>query len=64
MAAWIEVSVPYIGMVSAIVALAVGQIVTKMAFSNGSSFYVLSVYSNALATLVLFPSAYFYHRYI
>ncbi|KAL8518971.1 hypothetical protein ACS0TY_010067 [Phlomoides rotata] len=59
---WIQGSLPYIGMVSAVVALAVNQIISKMAISSGSSFYMLSVYSNALATLILFPTAYLFHR--
>lgn len=60
---WIERSLPYAGMVSAVVALAINQITSKMAMSNGTSFYILSVYSNALAALLLFPTAYLFHRY-
>ncbi|KAL6562614.1 hypothetical protein OROGR_003621 [Orobanche gracilis] len=37
-------------MVSAVVALAINQIVSKIAMSKGTSFYILSVYSNGLAT--------------
>lgn len=60
---WIQSSLPYAGMVSAVVALAINQITSKMAMSNGTSFYILSVYSNALAALLLFPTAYLFHRY-
>ncbi|XP_057774638.1 WAT1-related protein At3g28050-like isoform X1 [Salvia miltiorrhiza] len=59
---WIRRSTPYAGMVSAVVALAINQITSKMAMSNGTSFYILSVYSNALAALFLFPTAYLFHR--
>lgn len=61
-AAWVRRSLPYAGMVSAVVALAVNQITSKMAMSSGTSFYILSVYSNALAALLLFPTAYLFHR--
>lgn len=62
-AAWFQRSLPYAGMVSAVVALAVNQITSKLAMSSGTSFYILSVYSNALAALLLFPTAYLFHRY-
>lgn len=60
--AWIWRSLPYAGMTLAIVALAINQITSKMAMSNGTSFYILSVYSNAVAALFLFPTAYLFHR--
>ncbi|GER54837.1 nodulin MtN21 /EamA-like transporter family protein [Striga asiatica] len=59
---WIGSSLPAVGMVSAVVALAVNQIIGKMAMSKGTSFYILSVYSNGLATLFLFPTAFLFHR--
>lgn len=59
---WIQSSLPFIGMTTAIVALAINSITSKMAMSEGTSFYLLSVYSNGLATLILFPTAYFLHR--
>ncbi|KAL1550894.1 WAT1-related protein-like protein isoform X1 [Salvia divinorum] len=59
---WIRTSLPYAGMVSAVVAIAISQITGKMAMSSGTSFYILSVYSNALAALLLFPTAYLFHR--
>ncbi|KZV15753.1 hypothetical protein F511_29313 [Dorcoceras hygrometricum] len=49
-------------MVAAMTALAGNMIVSKMAMSNGASFYIISVYSNGLATLVLFPTAFFFLR--
>ncbi|KAI3467492.1 hypothetical protein Pfo_024155 [Paulownia fortunei] len=58
----IESSLPVIGMVSAVVALAINMIISKMAMSKGTSFYILSVYSNGLATLILFPTAFLFHR--
>ncbi|GFP96249.1 wat1-related protein at3g28050 [Phtheirospermum japonicum] len=59
---WIESSLPVLGMVSAVVALAVNQIISKMVMSKGTSFYILSVYSNGLATLIVFPTAFLFHR--
>ncbi|KAL6571793.1 hypothetical protein OROHE_002662 [Orobanche hederae] len=59
---WVESSLPVLGMVSAVVALAINQIVSKIAMSKGTSFYILSVYSNGLATLILFPTAFLFHR--
>ncbi|KAL2559685.1 WAT1-related protein [Forsythia ovata] len=60
--AWMESSVPFLGMVLAVTALATNMIISKMAMSTGTSFFILSVYSNALATLILFPCAFFFHR--
>ncbi|KAL0385581.1 UNVERIFIED_CONTAM: WAT1-related protein [Sesamum radiatum] len=59
---WIQSSLPFIGMVSAIVALATSIIISKMAMSKGVSFYILSLYSNGVATLILFPTAFLLHR--
>ncbi|KAI3467493.1 hypothetical protein Pfo_024156 [Paulownia fortunei] len=59
---WIQSSLPFIGMVTAVVALATNVIISKMAMSKGTSFYVLCVYSNGLATLILFPTAFCFHR--
>ncbi|XP_073141126.1 WAT1-related protein At3g28050-like [Henckelia pumila] len=59
---WIETSLPFIGMISAVSALAINMIISKMAMSKGTSFYSLSVYSNGLATLILFPTAFVFHR--
>ncbi|XP_011086524.1 WAT1-related protein At3g28050 [Sesamum indicum] len=58
---WIQSSLPFIGMVSAVVALAINMIISKMAMSKGISFYILSVYSNGFATLILFPTAFLFH---
>ncbi|KAK4429861.1 WAT1-related protein [Sesamum alatum] len=59
---WTESSLPFVGMVLAVTALATNMIVSKMAMSNGTSFFILSVYSNALATLILFPCGFLFHR--
>lgn len=59
---WIESSLPVLGMVSAVVALAVNMIISKMAMSKGVSYYTLCVYSNGIATLILFPTAFIFHR--
>ncbi|PIN09879.1 Permease of the drug/metabolite transporter (DMT) superfamily [Handroanthus impetiginosus] len=59
---WIQSSLPFVGMVSAVVALAINMIISKMAMSKGTSFYILSVYSNGLATLVVFPTAFLFYR--
>ncbi|EYU29712.1 hypothetical protein MIMGU_mgv11b0165802mg, partial [Erythranthe guttata] len=59
---WIQSSLPFVGMTSAVVALAVNMIISKMAMSEGTSFYILSVYSNGFATLILFPTAFLFHR--
>ncbi|PIN09882.1 Permease of the drug/metabolite transporter (DMT) superfamily [Handroanthus impetiginosus] len=59
---WIESSLPFMGMVLAVTALATNMIISKMAMSNGTSFFVLSVYSNVLATLILFPCGFLFHR--
>ncbi|XP_073148390.1 WAT1-related protein At3g28050-like [Henckelia pumila] len=53
---------PFVGMVVAMTALATNLIVSKMAMSKGASFYILSVYSNGLATLVLLPTAFIFRR--
>ncbi|KAL0305043.1 UNVERIFIED_CONTAM: WAT1-related protein [Sesamum angustifolium] len=58
---WIQSSLPFVGMVSAVVALAINMIISKMAMSKGISFYILSVYSNGFATLILFPTAFLFH---
>ncbi|KAL0357954.1 UNVERIFIED_CONTAM: WAT1-related protein [Sesamum calycinum] len=47
---WMESSLPFMGMVLAVTALATNMIISKMAMNNGTSFFILSVYSNALAT--------------
>ncbi|XP_051145877.1 WAT1-related protein At5g40240-like isoform X2 [Andrographis paniculata] len=54
--------IPFVGMVLAVTALAVNTIVSKVAMSSGTSFFILSVYSNALATLILFPCGFLFHR--
>ncbi|KAK4429862.1 WAT1-related protein [Sesamum alatum] len=59
---WIQSSLPFMGMVSAVVALATSMIISKMAMSKGISFYILSLYSNGVATLILFPTAFLLHR--
>lgn len=57
-----ESSLPFMGMVLAVTALATNMIISKMAMNNGTSFFILSVYSNALATLILFPCGFLFHR--
>ncbi|XP_022891530.1 WAT1-related protein At5g40240-like [Olea europaea var. sylvestris] len=57
-----ESSLPFMAMVLAVTALATGMIISKMAMSTGTSFFILSFYSNALATLILFPCGFFFHR--
>ncbi|KAL0336178.1 UNVERIFIED_CONTAM: hypothetical protein Sradi_4829700 [Sesamum radiatum] len=59
---WIQSSLPFMGMVSSIVAFATSTIISKMAMSKGLSFYILTLYSNGLATLILFPTAFLMHR--
>ncbi|KAK4402820.1 WAT1-related protein [Sesamum angolense] len=59
---WIQSSLPFMGMVSSIVAFATSTIISKMAMSKGVSFYILTLYSNGLATLILFPTAFLIHR--
>ncbi|KAL6547255.1 hypothetical protein OROMI_022976 [Orobanche minor] len=59
---WIESSLPLMGMLLAVTSLATNMIISKMAMSNGTSNFILSVYSNALATLILFPSGFLFHR--
>ncbi|KAL8518973.1 hypothetical protein ACS0TY_010068 [Phlomoides rotata] len=60
---WIQGSLPYIGMTSAVVSLAVNQILSKMAISSGTSIYILSVYANGIATLILIPCAFLPHSH-
>lgn len=57
-------SLPFVAMVLAVTALPINMIISKMAMSNGTSFFILSVYSNALATLVLFPCAFLFRRLV
>ncbi|CAA3030113.1 WAT1-related At3g28050 isoform X1 [Olea europaea subsp. europaea] len=59
---WLDTSLPFLGMVLAVTALATNMILSKMAMSTGTSFFILSLYSNALATLILFPCAFFFQR--
>ncbi|KAK6139248.1 hypothetical protein DH2020_027003 [Rehmannia glutinosa] len=59
---WMESSLPFMGMVLAVTSLATNMIISKMAMSNGTSNFILSVYSNALATLILFPCGFLFHR--
>ncbi|KAL2559674.1 WAT1-related protein [Forsythia ovata] len=59
---WLDTSLPFLGMVLAVTALATNMIISKMAMSSGTSFFILSLYSNALATLIVFPFAFFFHR--
>lgn len=61
---WMESSVPFVVMVLAVTALATNMIVSKLAMSSGTSFFILSVYSNALATLILFPCGFIFHRLV
>ncbi|GER54836.1 nodulin MtN21 /EamA-like transporter family protein [Striga asiatica] len=53
---------PLLGMLLAVTSLATNMIISKMAMSNGTSNFILSVYSNALATFILFPCAFLFHR--
>ncbi|GFP97234.1 wat1-related protein at3g56620 [Phtheirospermum japonicum] len=57
-----ESSLPFMGMLLAVTALATNMIIGKMAMSNGTSNFILTVYSNALATLILFPRGFLFHR--
>ncbi|XP_073295170.1 WAT1-related protein At3g28050-like [Primulina huaijiensis] len=61
--AWPILLLPFVGMVAAMTALSGNMVISKMAMSNGASFYIISVYSNALATVVLFPTAFIFHWY-
>ncbi|KAL3819203.1 hypothetical protein ACJIZ3_005108 [Penstemon smallii] len=58
---WMESSLPIMGMVLAVTALAVNMIISKIAMSNGTSFFIISVYSNALASLILFPCGFLFN---
>ncbi|XP_051146319.1 WAT1-related protein At3g28050-like [Andrographis paniculata] len=60
--AWLQSSLPVLAMVTAVIALAFNMIISKLAMSNGVSFYTLSVFSNGLAALILFPTAFLIHR--
>lgn len=53
---------PFVGMVVVILAQVSSMVVTKAALSRGIDKYVIIAYSNILATLILFPCSFFFHR--
>ncbi|XP_059316561.1 WAT1-related protein At3g28050-like isoform X1 [Lycium ferocissimum] len=56
---WKEMLMPSMGMVLAILAIVTTMIVSKLAMSKGLSSFIIVVYSNAAATLILFPACIF-----
>ncbi|CAA0833698.1 WAT1-related protein [Striga hermonthica] len=56
-----ESCLPLTGMLLAVTSLATNMIISKMAMSDATSNFILSVYSNALATFILFPCAFLFH---
>ncbi|KAI5352408.1 hypothetical protein L3X38_005299 [Prunus dulcis] len=57
-----EIILPFLGMVMAILAQAANMIVNKAAMSKGSNKYIMVVYANGLSTLILLPPALFFHH--
>ncbi|KAJ4847067.1 hypothetical protein Tsubulata_015753 [Turnera subulata] len=55
-------ALPYIGMVMAECAQVGLMIVSKVAMSDGMSSFIFVLYSNALASLILLPSSFLFHR--
>ncbi|RXH79671.1 hypothetical protein DVH24_040818 [Malus domestica] len=53
---------PYIGMVMAIMAQTGSVVVNKAAMSTGTNAYIIVVYANAVAALILLPSGLIFHR--
>ncbi|KAF3431311.1 hypothetical protein FNV43_RR26042 [Rhamnella rubrinervis] len=52
----------FVGMVIAILAQASNMEINKVAMSTGTNKFIILVYSNGLSTLILLPSAFFFHR--
>lgn len=60
-----KILLPFIGMVMAIMAQTGGVVVNKAAMSTGTNAYINIVYANAVAALILLPSALIiFHRLI
>ncbi|KAM2884501.1 hypothetical protein FF1_011621 [Malus domestica] len=53
---------PFIGMVMAIMAQTGSVVVNKAAMSTGTNAYIIVVYANAVAALILLPSGLIFHR--
>ncbi|XP_049364402.1 WAT1-related protein At3g28050-like [Solanum verrucosum] len=56
---WKEMLMPSVGMIFAIIAIVTSMIISKLAMSKGLSSFIIVVYSNAAATLILFPPSIF-----
>ncbi|KAH0675305.1 hypothetical protein KY285_023106 [Solanum tuberosum] len=56
---WKEMLMPSVGMIFAIIAIVTSMIISKIAMSKGLSSFIIVVYSNAVATLILFPPSIF-----
>uniref|UniRef100_M0ZY75 Auxin-induced protein 5NG4 n=1 Tax=Solanum tuberosum TaxID=4113 RepID=M0ZY75_SOLTU len=56
---WKEMLMPSVGMIFAIIAIVISMIISKIAMSKGLSSFIIVVYSNAIATLILFPPSIF-----
>ena len=54
----------YVGMVGTQVAQVLLMVYSKEAIADGMSSYSFIFYSNALASLILFPLSFIIHRYI
>ncbi|CAN6550681.1 unnamed protein product [Malus baccata var. baccata] len=57
-----KILLPFIGMVMAIMAQTGSVVVNKAAMSTGTNAYIIVVYANAVAALILLPSALIFHR--
>ncbi len=57
-------TLPFVGMVLVILAQASNLVVSKAALTKGMNKYIMTVYSNALASLILLPYAFIFHRLI
>uniref|UniRef100_A0A2N9ITJ4 WAT1-related protein n=1 Tax=Fagus sylvatica TaxID=28930 RepID=A0A2N9ITJ4_FAGSY len=55
-------TLPFVGMVLVILAQASNLVVSKAALTKGMNKYIMTVYSNALASLILLPYAFIFHR--
>ena len=58
-----EIALPMVGMVMAECAQVGLMIMGKVAMSHGMSNFIFVFYSNALASLILLPSSFLFHRY-
>ncbi|MCD9645814.1 hypothetical protein HAX54_035070, partial [Datura stramonium] len=54
-----EILMPCVGMILAVIAIVTTMILSKIAMSKGLSSFIIVVYSNAAATLILFPPSIF-----